>query len=94
MVLSLLLAIPAAAGLWLVTGGRALPLAAARTLSAAAVGLTLVLSLAAAVSREGIDRPWLPDLGVRFSFGVDGIAVPLVLLTAAIGALVVAHAWV
>jgi NADH-quinone oxidoreductase subunit M len=94
VVVTLLLAIPAVAGLWLVTGGRALPLAAARILSATAVGLTLVLSLAAAVSREGIDRPWLPDVGVRFSFGVDGIAVPLVLLTAAMGALVVAHAWV
>ncbi len=94
MVVTLLLAIPAAVGLWLVTGGRALPMAAARILAATAAGLTLVLALAAAVTRHGIDRPWLPDLDVRLSFGLDGISVPLVLLTAAIGALVVAHAWV
>ena len=31
---------------------------------------------------------------MRWSFGVDGIAVPLVLLTALIGVLVAAHAWV
>ena len=31
---------------------------------------------------------------MRWSFGVDGIAVPLVLLTALVGVLVAAHAWV
>ena len=46
------------------------------------------------VARPDVDLAWLPELGVRWSFGVDGIAVPLVLLTALIGVLVAAHAWV
>jgi NADH-quinone oxidoreductase subunit M len=94
VVVSLLLAVPAAVGLWLVTGGRALPPGPARVATAGAAGLTFVLALAMAVARPEVDRPWLPELGVRFSFGVDGISVPLVLLTAAIGVLLAAHAWV
>lgn len=94
MVVSLLLAVPAAAGLWLVTGGRRLPVPTARAVAAAASGLTLALAAVVAVARPTVDRPWLPELDVRFSFGVDGISVPLVLLTAAVGVLVVAHSWV
>ncbi|MFQ6172353.1 complex I subunit 4 family protein [Oryzobacter sp. R7] len=94
MVVTLLLAVPAAVGLWLVTGGRALAVGPARVLTAAAAGLTLVLAVSTAVSGSEVDRPWVPELGVRMAFGVDGIAVPLVLLTAAIGVLVAAHAWV
>ncbi len=94
MVVSLLLAVPAAIGLWLVTGGRALPVGRARTTAAVGAVLTLALAVATALTDPSVDRPWLPELDVRFSFGVDGIAVPLVLLTAVIGVLVVAHAWV
>ncbi len=43
---------------------------------------------------SAVDRAWLPELGVRWSFGVDGISVPLVLLTALMGLVVTAHAWV
>ena len=94
MVVSLLLAVPAAVGLWLVTGGRLLPAATARALALLAATSALVLAVALAVTRTGVDRPWLPELGIRWSFGVDGVAVPLVLLTASIGVLVAAHAWV
>ena len=94
MVVSLLLAVPAAVGLWLVTGGRALPVAAARRVAAVAAALTLLLAVGAAFSRDGVDHAWLPELGVRLSFGLDGISVPLVLLTALVGVLVTAHAWV
>ncbi len=96
MVVSLLLALPAAVGLWLVTGGRALPVAQARLTAAVAAAATLVLAVAVAAGAPGssVDRPWLPQLDVRFSFGVDGITIPLVLLTAVIGVLVAAHAWV
>ena len=66
----------------------------ARTTAAVGAVLTLALAVATALTDPSVDRPWLPELGVRFSFGVDGIAVPLVLLTAVIGVLVVAHAWV
>ena len=94
MVVSLLLAVPAAVGLWLVTGGRALPVATARVATAAAAGLTLVLAVVVALARPDVDRVWLGELGLRWSFGVDGIAVPLLLLTALVGVLVAAHAWV
>ncbi len=92
MVVSLLLGVPAAVGLWLVTAGRMLPAGRARAVTAVTAGLTLVLAVAVSVQRDGVDRAWLPDLGVRWSFGVDGISVPLVVLTAAIGALLAAHA--
>ncbi|QKE83765.1 NADH-quinone oxidoreductase subunit M [Arthrobacter sp. NEB 688] len=94
MVVSLLLALPAAVGLWLVSGGRGLAPAPARRLAASTAGLTLVLAVAVALTRPGVDRSWLPELGVRWSFGVDGISVPLVLLTALMGVVVTAHAWV
>ena len=94
MVVSLLLAVPAAVGLWLVTGGRGLHVDTARALTAAAAGLTLALAVMVSVAPLEVDRPWLPELGVRWSFGADGIAVPLVLLTAVVGLLVAVHAWV
>jgi NADH-quinone oxidoreductase subunit M len=94
VVVSLLLAVPAAVGLWLVTGGRALPVATARVATAVAAGLTLVLAVVVALARPDVDRVWLGELGLRWSFGVDGIAVPLLLLTALVGVLVAAHAWV
>ncbi len=94
MVVSLLLALPAAVGLWLVSGGRSAPLRAVRPLAAVTAAVTLGLAVAVVVSGDGVDRTWLPELGVRWSFGVDGISVPLVLLTAVIGVVVTAHAWV
>ena len=94
MVVTLLLLVPAVVGLWLVTGGRALEPARARVIAAATAAVTLVLAVVVAVVRPDVDLSWLPELGLRWSFGVDGIAVPLVLLTAVIGVLVTAHAWV
>ena len=94
MVVSLLLLVPAVVGLWLVTGGRTLDLARARVAAAAAAALTLVLAVVVSVARPDVDVSWLPELGLRWSFGVDGIAVPLVLLTAVVGVLVIAHSWV
>ena len=92
--MSLLLLVPAAVGLWLVTGGRSLSLERARVVSAVTAGTTLALAVAVVVARPDVDVSWLPEIGVRWSFGVDGISVPLVVLTAVIGALVAAHAWV
>ena len=92
--ISLLLAVPAAVGLWLVTGGRDLSVHVARVTAVVAALTTALLALIVSVTRPGVDRAWLPELGVRWSFGVDDIAIPLVLLTAVIGVLVVAHAWV
>ncbi len=94
MVVSLLLLVPAAVGLWLVTGGRMLSVARARVVTAVAAVLTLGLAVALAVLGGDVDRAWLPELGVRWSFGADGISVPLVVLTALVGVLLAAHAWV
>lgn len=91
--MSLLLAVPGAVGLWLVTGGRGLPVRAARWVAAVAAALTLGLAVAVVVTASSVDRPWVPELGVRWSFGVDGISVPLVLLTAVVGLLVAVHSW-
>ncbi len=93
MVMSLLLALPGAVGLWLVTGGRGLPVRPARWVAAATAAATLVLAVVVVALGSSVDRPWLPELGMRWSFGLDGISVPLVLLTATIGLLVAAHAW-
>ena len=94
MVVSLLVLLPLAVGLWLVTGGRTLGLGRARVVAAATAALTMALAVGVGVARPDVDLAWLPELGVRWSFGVDGIAVPLVLLTSLIGVLVAAHAWV
>ncbi|MGG5259053.1 complex I subunit 4 family protein [Phycicoccus avicenniae] len=92
--MSLLLALPGVVGLWLVSGGRGLPLRVARPLTAVTAGLALVLAVAVALGDSTVDRAWLPELGVRWSLGLDGISVPLVLLTALMGVVVAAHAWV
>jgi NADH-quinone oxidoreductase subunit M len=94
VVVSLLLLVPAVVGFVLVTVGRTLAADRARITAAVAAGLTLVLAVGVCIARPGVDLAWLPELGVRWSFGVDGIAVPLVLLTSLIGVLVAAHAWV
>ncbi|WP_248961907.1 complex I subunit 4 family protein [Sphaerisporangium perillae] len=54
-------------------------------------GVTLVLALALAASFDygraarpqfELDRPWIPGLDLRFHLGIDGISLPLVVLTA------------
>jgi NADH-quinone oxidoreductase subunit M len=39
------------------------------------------------------DQPWIPAWGVRFTLGVDGIAVMMILLTTSIMALAIAGSW-
>ncbi|MBD3783518.1 MAG: hypothetical protein IE926_11280, partial [Micrococcales bacterium] len=48
--MSLLLALPAAVGLWLVSGGRALPVRPARVLAAGTAVATLGLAVAVVVT--------------------------------------------
>ncbi|WP_043631118.1 complex I subunit 4 family protein [Nonomuraea candida] len=63
-------------------------------------GVTLALSLlllatfdygAAARMQFEVDRPWVPGLGLRFHLGVDGISLPLVVLTALLTFLCFVH---
>ncbi|HET8970761.1 MAG TPA: NADH-quinone oxidoreductase subunit M [Candidatus Nanopelagicales bacterium] len=96
-----LLAAPAVAALVLVllprrAGDRA---AAPVGLLAALVTLGLAIVAAVAVGTSGaaaqldVDLPWVPQLGLRFHLGVDGISLPLLLLTAGIGVLVAVHTY-
>ncbi|MFC4588869.1 complex I subunit 4 family protein [Sphaerisporangium corydalis] len=63
-------------------------------------GITLALALVLAASfdygRAGVaqfevDRPWIPGLDLRFHLGVDGISLPLVVLTALLTFLCFVH---
>ncbi|GAA4119654.1 NADH-quinone oxidoreductase subunit M [Knoellia locipacati] len=94
MALILMLLVPGAVGLWLVTGGRALAPSTARLVALVAASVGGAAAVAATVMRPVVDRAWIPDLGVRWHFEVDGVSAPLVVLTAVIGVLVVAHAFV
>ena len=47
--------------------------------------LTAVLVVVTVVSPTGPGPAWIPSLGVRWHFAVDGISAPLLLLTALLG---------
>ena len=88
--IQVLLWLPLAVGLaCLVLPRRAVPVAA--TLGAlATLGLAIALAIdfdsAIAGLQHPVDESWIPDLGVRYQLGVDGISVFLVLLTALVWA--------
>jgi NADH-quinone oxidoreductase subunit M len=89
------LAIPAVAGTALIVSGRgSRPLSEgnANMLSLVASLATAAFVVAAVIARPVVDQPWLPSLGIRLQFAVDGISAPLLLLTAALGIAVVVHA--
>ncbi|MBK8730723.1 MAG: hypothetical protein IPM00_15770 [Tetrasphaera sp.] len=69
-----------------------MPTPVAHNVAGIAALIAFGLAIGVAIERPSVDRAWLPELGVRSSFAVDGISIPLVLLTALIGVLVVAHA--
>jgi len=60
---------------WVTTAG------ALATLSIA-VGLVFDFDAAVPGLQHAVDEQWIPDLGVRYSLGIDGISIFLVLLTA------------
>ncbi|MFC4913710.1 complex I subunit 4 family protein [Actinomadura gamaensis] len=93
MIFLLMMAIPACAALaLLVPRARFLPDDASLGRFAILVsGATLLVGLSAmtafdfsAASRTqlGVNRPWASSIGLRFHLGVDGISLPLVVLTA------------
>jgi NADH-quinone oxidoreductase subunit M len=43
--------------------------------------------------QAGYDRPWIPTWGVRFTLGIDGIAMVMILLTTALMVLAVMGSW-
>lgn len=89
MILVAAIALPLAVGLWLVAAGRRLPRRAAWSLAMVVAVAALALTGVAIATDDSIDRPWVSRLGLSLSLGVDGISAPLLVLTAAIGVLVV-----
>ncbi len=95
MVLTLLLLVPALTGVVLLAvarSDRAESPGATQAVALAGSLVALLLTVVAAAARPEIDLRWVPTLGVRWHLAVDGISVPLLLLTAALTVVVVVHA--
>jgi len=90
--LILALVVPVASAVWLLAAARRAPVRLARTVATGASVLTLLLTTLTVVVRPEVDARWVPALGLRWHFGVDGLTVPLALLTALLGVAVVVHA--
>ena len=93
LALPLLLALPLAGcvALLLMPPGAGQRVAVPLGVAVSALALTLAALVTIGVARTGpgalayeVDWPWVPALGLRVHLGVDGISVPLVLLTAAL----------
>jgi NADH-quinone oxidoreductase subunit M len=86
---------PVVAGLALVVGDRSFRSVSRHTayiVSLVATVASLIASILIAKQRPVLDRQWVPEIGMRLHLAVDGISVPLLLMTAAVGVLVVLHA--
>jgi NADH-quinone oxidoreductase subunit M len=90
--LTLTLVVPAVVAVWLLAAGRRYAPRTARGLALIASVVTFLLTLVTVALRTEIDAPWVTSLGLRWHFAVDGITIPLALLTAALGVAVVVHA--
>jgi len=80
--LPLLLAVPAAGALALLVLPRPAGERLAVRLGVVVSAATLAVSVWATAARPETDVEWVPELGLRFHLGIDGISAPLVLLTA------------
>jgi NADH-quinone oxidoreductase subunit M len=85
-VINVLLWLPLAVGLLCFVAPqrmvRSVPVLGALAALALAVVLAFDFDPGAAGLQHAVDESWIPDLGVRYELGVDGISVFLVLLTA------------
>jgi NADH-quinone oxidoreductase subunit M len=87
-----LIALPLAGCLLLpaLPAGRAVPagVAVSGLTLAAAVALASTFDYARASAKQfEVDLPWIQPVGLRLHLGIDGVSLPLVLLTALLGAL-------
>lgn len=72
-----------------------------RWMAAVASGLALALAVLTATGFKGLNgasqleerAPWIPSLGASYHLVVDGLSLPLVLLSALLTFLVIVHAW-
>jgi NADH-quinone oxidoreductase subunit M len=90
--LTLTLVVPAVAAVWLLAAGRGYASTTARGLALLASVVTFLLTLLTVLLRPDVDAPWVSSLGLRWHFAVDGVSVPLAVLTAGLGVAVVVHA--
>ena len=105
MMLLALILVPLAGGLAAWIAGRWSALAP-RVISLLAMVVELALALALWAASTGpveitpsgawlaqVDRPWIPQLGIGFHLGLDGLSLLMILLTAFIGILSVGASW-
>ncbi len=99
--LSLLIILPLAGGVAMLACGRRPEVCRALALAVSLVELVLVaslLGLAVGAAGKGAwllweDRAWLPALGIRYTLGLDGVSLLLLLLTALLQVLCVLVSW-
>ncbi len=99
-ILSTLIWLPIVSGLLVLFAGRNNP-ALAKWLSLFTVGLTFILSIplwtgfdTTTASMQFVENvPWIPMFNVNYHLGVDGLSMPLVLLTTFTQVLVIVSAW-
>lgn len=95
MVIALLLAsaLPLGLGAALMAAerlGRPLSHTVAWSIALVTAAASLAAGIVAAVTDAVIDRPWVPQIGMRLHLVIDGISSPLVILAAAVTLLAVA----
>ncbi|MGQ0657821.1 MAG: NADH-quinone oxidoreductase subunit M [Chromatiales bacterium] len=99
--LSLVIWVPTLGGLWvLFAGGRVTDRAVkidSLLISLATLGLSILLYTRFNTSTAAMQfvevRPWIPVFGINYHLGIDGIALPLILLTTLTTVLVVLAGW-
>ncbi|HIE40703.1 MAG TPA: NADH-quinone oxidoreductase subunit M, partial [Thiomicrorhabdus sp.] len=99
-ILSTLIWLPIVGGLLVLFAGRNNP-ALAKWLSLFTVGLTFILSIplwtgfdTTTASMQFVENvPWIPMFNVNYHLGIDGLSMPLVLLTTFTQVLVIVSAW-
>lgn len=100
--LSIVIWLPIVAGLAvMLVGRRNTNLAVCRQLSLVAAILTFILSIplyagfdTTQVSMQFVERlPWIPQFGIQYYLGIDGISLPLILLTSFMTVTVVIAGW-
>ena len=98
--LSLLIWIPIVGGALVLLAGDRAP-EVARRLALATSGVTFLLSIplytgfdVTTYAMQFVEQaPWIPALGVEYYLGIDGISMPLILLTSFTTVLVVIAGW-
>ncbi len=89
--MTLMFGVTGVAALYLLLGGRGLSEATARAVAVVASTVSLLLAVIVSIAKPSVDYAWVPSLGLRWRFDIDGVSIPLVLLTAVVGLLTVMH---